>query len=169
MKMTKIKANECQLLRPEIDEALRKVADYYGLVHKVGKMTYANDGNNVTMKLEFAVPSTTGDVMTREATVFKTNAGMLGFYAEDLFKPFTYGRRQMKIIGYNGRKRNYPIMCQYTDGAHENVKLTITGAQTALKAVRGDGPWDKTIDRYVKNGPDAAPSELLRKPLEQRV
>lgn len=142
MKLTNLKANECQLLRPEIDEALKKVADYYGLVHKTGRMTFVRDGSNITMKIEFAVPSAGGDVMTREATTFKSNATLLGFLPTDLFLPFPWRNRQLKIIGYNGRKRTAPLLCQYTDGAKERVYMREAPVRDILKTVRGNGPWD---------------------------
>jgi hypothetical protein len=91
-------------LRTEINEALHAVAIKHKISIKAGNCSF--QGPIATFKVELAVTSQDGEVVSREALYFKNNAVFVGLKAEDLGKEFPYAGRTFKVVGMKTRGEN---------------------------------------------------------------
>ena len=115
MKLKQFDATVLNALRSEMNEALKGIADKYGITIDAGKATYGH--GYATYKIDLAIIKEDGTAMTREATAFKMYANILGIKAEDLGREFESHGKRYKLTGYNTKKRKYPFVAEcLTDG-----------------------------------------------------
>jgi hypothetical protein len=107
VKITQIDRDTCRLMRPEIDAALRAVAEKFGMVYKPGSATFT--AGYVTFK---AVVGADGAVASKDAEAFKRNAGFYGLDAADLGRTFTYAGKSYKIVGCAPKSYRFPILAE---------------------------------------------------------
>jgi hypothetical protein len=98
-------------LRTEMNEALKGIAEKYGMTIDAGKATYGN--SYATFKVELALVKADGSVGTREATMFRMYAKMLGMSPDDLGREFESNGKKYKLTGYNPSKRKYPFVAEH--------------------------------------------------------
>lgn len=95
-------------LRPEIEAALAAVAQKHGIVIRAGNCSFTPE--SATFKLELATIGTNGNVVTKEATAFKINAGFYGLTPDHLGKKFVSGGSEFTLVGYNSRAHKMPFV-----------------------------------------------------------
>ena len=118
-----------QEIREPIIEALKPVAEKYGISIDAGGGQYA--GEYGTLKLEFATISESGEVVTKEASAYREYAGKWGdlseFDPDWLNKEFDYAGSMMKLTGFRTKARKNDIeLVRLSDGKtlvapHEHV------------------------------------------------
>ena len=118
-----------QEIREPIIEALKPVAEKYGISIDTGRGQYA--GEYGTLKLEFATISESGEVVTKEASAYREYAGKWGdlseFDPDWLNKEFDYAGSMMKLTGFRTKARKNDIeLVRLSDGKtlvapHEHV------------------------------------------------
>ncbi len=104
-----------RLLRDQIESALAALGTQHNLAITVGGASFL-PGKNVTFKLECAVIGADGEVASKDAEAFKTNAIFFGLKAEDLGREFTYNGKRWTITGCAPRSRKFPILCEDHNG-----------------------------------------------------
>lgn len=123
-------------LREELDAAVASIGAKYDLRIRTGNATFSIDGSNATFKLEVAAIGEGGEVVTREATAFKTYAPMEGYQAEALGQIVKVGAESYKITGYNAKAQKFPILGQrVSDGKTYKLPLTV------LRDFKIEGHW----------------------------
>jgi hypothetical protein len=108
--------NVIKNIRPEIEAALKEIAQRHGVVIKCGNGSYTN--SNFTLKLEAsAIDAVTGAVATKEAEAYKRNAPLYGLQADWLGQTFqSYSGDSYKVIGMKPKSTKYPILGERADG-----------------------------------------------------
>lgn len=91
-----------------------KLAEFGLVVSQSGRGTFSD--TNLTVKLQFAEKSKTGEVMSREAAAFQKYAHAYNLKADDIFKPFAYAGKTYKVIGLEPRRVKFPILCEDEKG-----------------------------------------------------
>jgi len=121
---TEIDRNLMKAIREPIETALAAVAAKFEIEIKLGKGTYY-EGDNGKFNLELNAISETGVVQTKEASAYKTNAGLKwgdleAFDPDWLFKEFEYARETFKLMGFKtrARKNNMLIHRMKADTSH---------------------------------------------------
>lgn len=118
-------------LRTEMNEALKGIAEKYGMTIDAGKATYGD--SYATYKLDLALVKEDGTAMTREATAFKMYANILGLKPEDLGREFGANGKRYRLTGYSTTKRKFPFVAEcLTDG--KEYGFTETFIKKALNA-----------------------------------
>jgi len=110
-----------QGLRDEIDEALNRVANKYGITIKAGNCSYS--GNEANFKLKLNTKGTDGTVITQESQNWdfyknRTECSHLKVGDEIMIQGTYY-----TLTGYNTRARKAPI--QFKDGRGNGYKCSI--------------------------------------------
>ena len=109
MKLTRIERSTCSTLTARANAALKALGEELGLTITVkGGGQYSE--STFQTKVEFALPSAGGELMTTEATAFRLNARSYGLQPDDLFREFNYAGRQVKIVGLKTRAHKMPII-----------------------------------------------------------
>lgn len=102
-------------LREEMNDALKGIAEKYGMTIDAGKATYGDTYAN--FKVELALTKEDGTALTREATAFKMYAHLFGMKPDDLGKEFVWNGKRLKLTGYCASKRKFPFVAHcLTDG-----------------------------------------------------
>jgi hypothetical protein len=106
MKMTEIDRTSCLKLRTEALDALKVVADKYGLAvsHKGGRFS----PENYTLNIDFTV--LTGDGPDAIPATFARDAARVGIPTDCYGKTFTSRGKTFKITGIKTRNRKYPVL-----------------------------------------------------------
>jgi len=110
MKIAKINAQACQLIRQAVDVVIKAEMAKLGLDAKSGRMTYS-DGS-CTLKVEIVTRNADGSANSKQAEDFKAYASMYGLEPEDLGKEFTHRGVVYKIVGLKTRGRKFPIQVE---------------------------------------------------------
>lgn len=128
----KVTGGMMNLLRNDINEALREVAARRGVTLKVGSGSYDMNEQYGSFKLEVgAVNSATGEVATKDSESFKRYAASYGLAPDDLNREFRHGMDTFKITGLNTRRPKNPISAiRVRDGA--GFKFTANAVCNAL-------------------------------------
>lgn len=107
-----------RLLRTEIDNALKSIADKYNIQIKAGNASYSSSGETATFKLELATKKN-GNIANKKDEIqrktFEVYAEMIGLNKEDLDKSFSNEGKVYKIIGMNARSQKSPIIIERSD------------------------------------------------------
>ena len=98
------------LLRVELNEALKVVSEKFGVQAGVGNCRY--DKQSATFKVELAVTNSTGIAQTKIVGEFLAVAEQLDLSKGDLYKEFSYLGETYKLIGYSRRSRTYPFIAE---------------------------------------------------------
>lgn len=109
MKLTRIERSTCSTLTARANAALKVLGEEFGLTITVKGGGQFSDSTFQT-KVEFALPSAGGELMTTEATAFRLNARLYGLQPDDLFREFTYAGKRVKIVGLKTRAHKMPIL-----------------------------------------------------------
>jgi hypothetical protein len=117
-----------RMLSEAMKEALKEVADEYGLALDYKGASYSS--SNATFKFELATKGSKG-ANTREKEAFVKTAILFGLDAKDLGKEFTHEGWTYTISGLKPRSRRYPIVCTRGDG--KSFKFPASIVQNALK------------------------------------
>lgn len=129
MKTTTIDRELLKLIRPEIDAALKAVADKFGISIKAGKAAFS--AMNATFKLELAVISENGDVVNKDAERFDKYAHLVGLLPEHRGAQVQLGAASYKITGLKSViDGKFPIIAQRTDG--KSFCLSVSAVKSAL-------------------------------------
>lgn len=91
--------------RKDFAEAVKGLEGKYGVVLKLGSITY--DYDSFHCKLEAKSGASKEDVMKRE---FERDCGSVGLYPEDYGQTFEQRGVKYEIVGIDLRKRKYPII-----------------------------------------------------------
>lgn len=105
-----INKDVCQLIRREMEAALKPVAEQFGVQIKYLGGRF-NDSNFET-RFEVAVKDSDGRAVTRMALHFKQCAVLYGFAPEDLGRKFRHAGVPFEIIGLNPDAPKYPIIAK---------------------------------------------------------
>lgn len=113
-KLTKIDRDALTRMRPEIDAALRQVAEAYGVTIACGKGTYSNaiDGS---FKLEIKI----ADEAAQEADNAKRFAMVCRLYdlePRHLGTLVTVRGKAMTLVGIETSRQKYPLKMRHADG-----------------------------------------------------
>jgi hypothetical protein len=115
MKLSSIDKNAMQVLRPEIDKALKLIATKYGIQMNTARGTF--DNSTGTFKIDINTILDDGTVMTKEAKDFVDYEWKHSLDKTDLWKYFSYFGIKYQIVGFKvkSRKRNIIIESQRND------------------------------------------------------
>ena len=108
--MSKIKTfngQSVRLLRVEMEEALKQVAERYDLGISLGRITYTE--TNFKVKVEVATKSEDGVVGSQAALAFGQYSKWDGIKPEALGQRFNFKNKDYTITGYNTRARKYSM------------------------------------------------------------
>ena len=106
---------EAGKIHEAINAAMKPVAEEFGLVFKPGRLSYSD--TDVSCSVKFKAPVTGVDAedpysqfTTAESVeAFKRVAEHIGLEAADIFKSFDDRGTLYVIVGYNSKRRKYPI------------------------------------------------------------
>lgn len=118
-----------QKLRVEMNAALAAVAKKHKISITCGSARFSTE--NATMKLDIAViDHDTGEVITRERTLFMQSCTRYCLKPSDFGKTIDYDGREFTISGLAPRSRKYPILVKSAAG--ETYKISSTTALRLL-------------------------------------
>lgn len=109
-KITKIDRAALGPLAAAIRKALEPVAAEYGLTLTMRGGSFS--ATNYQPKMEFAVVSADGVVLSREANDFKMMAAFYGLSPEHLGAQFSFDGNTYKITGLASRSNKRPILAE---------------------------------------------------------
>lgn len=114
MEVKKLNKTILQQLRVDMNVALRTVSEKYGLDTHIGNASYRDLEAN--LKLKVSILDVDGGNKQGRAD-FILYGECHGFDAEDFGKVFTADDgKSFKIIGWNRRRRKYPVECTAVKG-----------------------------------------------------
>lgn len=128
-KVTEINREVCRVLRDKINASLKSLGDELGMKIQVGNASFTAD--NVKFKLEAAIIGASGEVKSSHAHDFARYQFVHGLPLDSIGKTFTQGRKTFKLVGYNVKGRNYPMLAEDENG--KLFKFSIQSVQIALK------------------------------------
>jgi hypothetical protein len=115
MKLTKIDKPTLKVLRPEIDAALKAVAEKYGIAIKAGNASFTE--NTAVFKLEVSLIGENGKALTQDVDRFTQYAELIGLKPDDLGKEFKYGGNTFKVWGLKTNiDGKHPVIAERADG-----------------------------------------------------
>jgi len=103
-----------KLLRVEMEEALKQVAERYDLGISLGSISYMEANFNV--RVEVATKSEDGAVISTAALAFKRNSKWDGIKPEALGEKFNFKNKDYTITGWNTRAKKYPVQAEDEQG-----------------------------------------------------
>lgn len=112
-KIVKFDKQNLAFIRRDLDAALAKVGESYGIKLSIGNIKFS--GETFRTQLEAAVVAD-GNAMTKEAKAFTIFAHLDGMDKSWLFKEFTAGGAKHRIVGYRSRASKKPVMTKTPDG-----------------------------------------------------
>ena len=124
-----------KVLRHEINEALKPVAQKYGIALAAGNASYT--AKTFSYKLAGALPDDSGNVQDprtiKAMEDYKRQAVLYGMKTEWLGRAFTYGGRNVKLIGLMPKRSKFPILVEDSEGKqrlfpYEAVKAILSGS-----------------------------------------
>jgi hypothetical protein len=108
-KLTNIERPVVKTIRKDIQDALDKVGEKFGLAFSVGTISYTND--SIGARIEGALTSTPGE--PKMAVDFRKNCWKHGLKESDLGRVFSNHKlERFKIVGLKPRNRKYPIIAE---------------------------------------------------------
>ena len=114
MKINKFDRPSCKIVGEAVDQALKGVADKFGITIKRKSGTFSE--NNYTIKIEASVIGENGLAISKEAEAFKQMAQYYGLAASDLNKKFTnWSGKEYQIVGLATKSSKYPILAKEID------------------------------------------------------
>lgn len=119
-------------LMDECEEALRPIAEKYGLTLDQKGRTYRRDALPVMFQLLVTEKDEDGNALSAMAKDFQNMAPLFGLEPDDLGKEFTRAGKTFRITGLKPRSRKYPVLA-------ENVKTGKTykfPAETVKEALK---------------------------------
>lgn len=114
------KAN-LQVLRTEIDNALKAVENQFGIKLHAGNASFS--GNEVTFKLKGNTIGEGGTVITREATNWDRHRGLHGMDHLSVGDQITIQGKSYTLTGYNTRAKKAPV--EFKDSRGNNYKCSM--------------------------------------------
>jgi hypothetical protein len=94
----------------ECEEALRPVAEKYGLTLDRKGSTYRRDALPVMFQLLVTEKDEDGNVLSAAAKDFQKFATMFGLKADDLHREFVHQGERFRITGVKPRSRKFPLL-----------------------------------------------------------
>ena len=112
-------------LRIDINAALQAVGEKHGVVLSAGNASFERDGSTGSYKLEVATITSSGVVMTKEASDFKFNAFKFHMKPEDLGEEFVASDGQKFILmGAKPRTKSATLLAKkVADGVMYKLPL----------------------------------------------
>ena len=112
MKITNFDRKTCQMLASAVEEALKEVAQRFGVnIQRKGGGSFSP--TNFTMKIEASVVGQDGTVYSREAENFKLWAKIYNLAPDDLGKSFkSYNGVTYKLVGIATKSHKFPIIAE---------------------------------------------------------
>lgn len=123
-KVTTINPAFLKALRLELNEAIKPVAQKYGIAMALGNASFTE--TMFHYKLEGVVPVGDGEVLSvrdmKAAEDYKRLCTAYGLKLEWLGREFQYGGRTVKLVGIMPKRTKFPILVNDIV-KHENVLL----------------------------------------------
>jgi hypothetical protein len=111
----KFNRDSLKVLREDLENALKQVAEKHGIQATVGSASFT--ANNIVWKIELAVKDESGNAIDRHAEAFKVLATSYGLKPEDLGREFVVSGVKYQLKGINTRSRKFPVVADcITDG-----------------------------------------------------
>lgn len=114
MAIKQFNRDNLQIIRPEIEKALKGLSDALGIEIALGSGRFSP--TNATFKLELSVKDASGTVINKERSAFIEVADLIGMKAEWIDKTFSFGGVTYKIEGYKSKSRKAPIIASNPQG-----------------------------------------------------
>jgi hypothetical protein len=113
----KISRQVAEQISHEVLESLKTIGDKHNIkfLFRGGNFTTSN----MTLKIEGAAVSSSGEMETVERTTYRAKAYQYDLKPEWLDQSFLYGGETYKIVGLNTRKHKHPVLCH-----NERSKVT---------------------------------------------
>lgn len=119
MTAIKIDPNMCNVLRAELDAAFEQIQKKTGVTLKAGRITYAHDGSEASVKVTMLGTSEDGTVVSPE---YKTLVSCLHAFPylneEKIKRQFKCNGEWFVLTGFNSRARKNPFMGSCVEGAN---------------------------------------------------
>jgi hypothetical protein len=128
MKIDQFDTTTCKLMRREIEEALDKVGQRYGVAFQGGNIRYTSE--TFAMKITGATRGKNGEVIAPEVKDFNRYCGMYGMVPSDLGKTFVSVGYTYKLVGLKPKNHKYPFIGQREDG--KRFKFDVGTVRRAL-------------------------------------
>lgn len=129
MKIKQIDRQIIPLIRSEIDQALKALAEKFDVTISAGNASFTPE--SVTFKLAVTTKGEGGKVETKEGKDFKLYAEMYGLKKEDLGKEIKVGINTYIITGLALKSRKYPVTVTDTRSG-TGYKLQMSAVKRAL-------------------------------------
>ena len=185
--ITKFNKQNLDLLRNEINNALKIIGDKYNMTLKINNITYGN--THFSSKIR-AVIGTTPEIIDK--TEWNNNCIYFGFEKDDFGRRFTAGGCAYTICGIKPKSKRYPIIGKSIitgkrykfsaanvkiDQREKNIEeilngttVTVTDAQTGKsenvelgKKHKKMLPWISEMFNYMNEHPNVTRIELAKK------
>lgn len=118
------------LLRHDVENALKSVAEKYGIEITAGSISYTNE--YCTMKITASVISESGEVLTKEKADFKKYAELFDLKPEDLGRTFKLNNSTFEIVGLKPSSRKFPIIGRNV-ASNKRFKFTSSMVQFGME------------------------------------
>jgi len=106
--IAKITPAICNKIDEHILDALKEVGEELGLSISINGGRYG--ATSYTPKLQLALISEDGEVMSSEAETFKNFAQYYGMKESDLHRKVTINGTRYEIVGLSTRSRKFPVL-----------------------------------------------------------
>lgn len=130
--MSKIELNNRDHLRDlrlSLEEAIGKATASGGISFTLGKMSFAADGTNCRLSLEFNAGSN-ADAEKRE---FEKAAFLYDLKPSDYLREFVHGGKTYKVYGFKTRAAKSPILARNEQGVAYKFPEALIKSKFALK------------------------------------
>lgn len=111
-KITKFDRASVRQILAECEEALRPVAEKYGLTLDRKGKTYYQDALPVMYQLLVTKMDEDGNVLSADAKAFQEQAFLYGLEPSDLGREFKSRGDTFRITGLKPRSRKYPVLAK---------------------------------------------------------
>lgn len=126
MKVTNFDRSNLRQINAEIEQAMKAVAQKYGLQVKLGNTRFSN--SNASSKFELMTVSESGAVMSKEAIDFNRYKNAKAIRA-NLGDSFQFNGNTYTITGYKAKSYKYPVLAKCSvDGKTYKFPISIVNS-----------------------------------------
>lgn len=106
-----------KIIRPALDSKLKELSEELGIQVSASRATYDPDGQAGTFKLELAMISEAGEVITREQRDYDKYCALYGLPEDGLGREVVIHGERLKIAGLRIRAPKNNILLDTCDGS----------------------------------------------------
>ena len=123
------------VIRPALEKKLEELSKELGINFTTGRATFEGTGQTGTFKLDLAIISETGEVITKERKAYEQYHNLFGLPADGFGKEVVIHGQRLKIAGLRMRAPKNNVLLDTCDGSGVQRIANHTVVSHALQAM----------------------------------